>query len=196
MIDYFLFDLDGTITMEELLPRIASRIGVGDEIQALTLKTIAGEIPFEYSLRHRVEILNAAKTSEIKKIVSGVELNRDILSFIRKNKERCCIVTGNLDVWIEDLIDFIGVKVLCSRAEVKNNKIMSLKKILNKKEAISIFPGKLCAIGEGANDYDMFELANISIAYGGVHEPARQLLEIATHLTYSSDTLCQMISQL
>lgn len=196
MIDYFLFDLDGTITKEELLPKIAREIGVEDKIHDLTLKTIAGEIPFEYSLRHRVDILNVASVSEIKKIVSRVELNADILSFIHKNKERCCVVTGNINVWISELIEIIGVRVLCSTAEVMDDKIISLKKILDKKEAASLFPGKICAIGEGANDYGMFELSDIAIAYGGVHEPARQLLEVATHLTYDSEILCQMISQL
>jgi HAD superfamily phosphoserine phosphatase-like hydrolase len=197
MIDYFLFDLDGTITMEELLPRIATRLGVEEEIHDLTLKTISGSIPFEYSLRHRVEILNKGKVSDIKKIVSSVELNPDILEFIRKNKERCYIVTGNLDVWIESLVDYIGVRTLCSKAEIKNDKIISLTRVLDKKQATAaMFRGKTCAVGEGANDYGMFELANFSVAYGGVHEPARQLMEVATHLTYSSSTLCKMISQL
>jgi len=196
MVDYFLFDLDGTITMEELLPRIARKIGVWDEIYELTKHTIAGDIPFEVSLRHRVEILSRAKVSEIRKIVAGVELNPDILRFIQKNKHKCYIVTGNLDVWISELVERIDIPVLCSMVSIKDDMITSLRTVLNKREAAQSFQGNFVAIGEGANDYGMFELASESIAYGGVHEPARQLLEIATYLTYRSDTLCNILSQL
>ena len=73
MMDYFLFDLDGTITMEELLPRIATQVGVKEQIQKLTQKTIAGEIPFEYSLKHRLEILNiVAKAIIIRPTIKNI----------------------------------------------------------------------------------------------------------------------------
>ena len=198
MMDYFLFDLDGTITLEELLPRVAREIGVWDEIDELTKQTIAGDIPFEASLRHRVNILNRAKVSRIRKIIAGVELNTDIMTFIQKNRHKCYLVTGNLDGWIGELVEYINIPVLSSTVIVKNDHIISLRSILNKKEIAQSFKskGRICAIGEGANDYGMFELADKSIAYGGVHEPARQLLEKATYLTYNSATLCKILSQL
>ena len=40
------------------------------------------------------------------------------------------------------------------------------KTILNKKETTKLFKGKVCCIGEGANDYGMFEEADIAIAFG------------------------------
>ena len=196
MIDYFLFDLDGTVTTEELLPRIARAIGVQAAIEELTQRTIAGEIPFEHSLRHRVEILNVAPISEVRKIVAGVGLNEHIVSFIRKHSDRCRIITGNIDAWLKDLVENLGVPVYSSSVSVVHDRIFEITHIMDKGEAVKQFSGKLCAIGEGHNDFGMIAAADIGIAYGGVHRPASTLLEVATHVIYDGGTLCRFLSRL
>ena len=50
----FIFDLDGTITQEETLPLIAEHFGVTAEIEALTEKTVRGNIPFVESFIRRI----------------------------------------------------------------------------------------------------------------------------------------------
>ncbi len=196
MIDYFLFDLDGTITTEELLPRIARAIGVEEKIKKLTELTIAGDIPFEYSLQHRVEILSVAPVVDVQRIVAGVSFDQNILSFIRANANRCRVITGNLDVWIADLIPILGIPIFTSTAEVCNGYIKRLVSINDKKKVAQSFSGKICAIGDGANDLGMLEMASIGIAYGGVHAPARQLFDVATHHIIDGGTLCHFLSQL
>jgi phosphoserine phosphatase len=196
VIDYFLFDLDGTVTTEELLPRIARYIGVEDEIRELTQRTIAGDIPFEHSLRHRVEILNVASIPEVRGVVAGVGLDPHIISFIQSHADRCRIITGNIDAWLEDLIPQLGAPVLSSSVRVVHDKIFDFIQIMDKGEAIKQFSGKICAIGEGHNDCGMLAAADLGIAYGGVHGPARTLLEVATHAIYDGETLCRFLSQL
>lgn len=196
MIDYFLFDLDGTVTTEELLPRIAREIGVESEIQELTELTIAGEIPFEYSLRHRVDILNIASTKEIREIVAGVDLNPHIISFLHSNPRRCQIVTGNLNAWLEDLAPLLGVPILSSSVRIEHDRIAEITYVMDKGEAIKLFSGSVCAIGDGFNDIGMLAKANIGIAYGGVHQPAPTLFEVATHAIYDGEKLCQFLYQL
>lgn len=196
MIDHYLFDLDGTVTTEEILPRIARAIGVEDRIAELTRLTIQGSIPFEYSLRQRVDILNVSSVQEVRSIVSGVGLDPLILKFLHENAERCTIVTGNLDVWLEDLVPRLGVRVLSSVVEVANGKIARFSSVMDKGRAARRFAGSICAIGDGANDVEMFTAAKIGVAYGGVHEPARPLLEVATHAVYDGATLCRFLPQL
>ena len=41
----YCFDLDGTLTRQELLPLIASSVGLEDEISVLTQATIDGLLP-------------------------------------------------------------------------------------------------------------------------------------------------------
>jgi phosphoserine phosphatase len=196
MIDYFFFDLDGTVTTEEILPKIARHFELSHKIEELTKLTIAGEIPFEHSLRHRVEILSVVPISEVRKIVARVGLNPKILSFIHANADRCRIFTGNLDVWLEDLIPKLGVPVRCSSVCVAQDRILNIRKIVDKKIEIEKFSGVLCAIGDGHNDVGMLMAADVSIAYGGVHRPARTVLEVATHAIYDGEVLCRFLSRL
>jgi phosphoserine phosphatase len=196
MIDYFFFDLDGTVTTEEILPKIARHFELAHKIEELTKLTIAGKIPFEHSLRHRVEILSVAPISEVRKIVASVGLNSNILSFIRANADHCRIVTGNLDAWLEDLIPQLGVPVYCSSVCIAQDRIVKIRKIIDKKMEIENFSGVLCAIGDGHNDVGMLMAADVSIAYGGVHRPARTVLEVATHAIYDGEILCRFLSRL
>ena len=45
----FLFDMDSTITKEEVLPTIAQKINRNAEMRNLTEATMRGEIPFRTS---------------------------------------------------------------------------------------------------------------------------------------------------
>jgi HAD superfamily phosphoserine phosphatase-like hydrolase len=194
-INKFLLDLDGTITREELLPRIAHAAGVAGEIADLTRKTIAGEIPFASSFRRRVQILSDVPVSMVRKVAADVPLDPHIMAFIAANRDRCVIVTGNLDIWISDLVERIGLPTLSSRATAVDDRIVELNHILDKEEACAAFDAPFCAIGDGNNDRGMLSRATIGVAFGGVHQPARSLYEVATHAVFEAKTLCALLSQ-
>lgn len=196
MIDHFLFDLDGTITTQELLPIIARECGVEKEMEQLTNKTISGEIPFEYSLRHRVEILKTIPVSTVQDIVLDVKIDPDVNYFLEENSEKCTIVTGNVDVWLEKLKNKLNIPMISSQASVRDDRIIDLYHVLDKSLVPQTFRGKTCAIGDGNNDFGMLSNACIGIAYGAVHPPARSLLEVADFAIYNGKTLCRLLSQL
>lgn len=191
----FLFDLDGTLTCEELLPRIARAAGVAEEIDELTRLTIAGDVPFESSFRRRVQILGKVPVSMVRDIAASVPLNPVIMDFVAAHRERCTIVTGNLDVWIADLVERIGLPAVTSRASVVDDRIASLDHILDKGEACDRFQAPFCAIGDGNNDRGMLARAAVGVAFGGVHPPASSLYEVATHAVFDARTLCKLLSQ-
>lgn len=193
----FLFDLDGTVTREELLPRIAGSFGVLSEIESLTRRTIAGDVPFEASLRERVSILGKFPVSSVQDAVAGVELEKSILSFMEDNPGRCAIVTGNLDAWLVKLERMIPAPVHCSKVTVERDRVSGFIDIMDKRRVRALYPSRrLCAIGDGHNDLGMFEVSDYSVAFGGVHPPARSLLDAASHVTNNAETLCRFLSQL
>ena len=53
----FLFDLDATVTKEEILPALSEQVGLTREISELTERTMRGELPFKSSFLARVEML-------------------------------------------------------------------------------------------------------------------------------------------
>ncbi len=194
----FLFDLDATITKVEILPEIAARIGKEDSMREITERTMAGEIPFERSFLDRVEILKTIPVSTVKQIVSEVPLNEELAQFIRDNRERCYVITGNLDVWIEGLMERLGLTghYFCSKASVDNDYIVNVDEVIDKGLVINDFTAPFVAVGDGNNDADMISAAEIGIGFGGVRNIAPAVLRSATHATYSEDKLCQFLKQL
>lgn len=195
----FLFDLDATITKAEILPEIAVKINKEQEMRNLTERTMAGEIPFDHSFLERVELLSEIPVSTVKEIIDKVPLNEKLVDFIRENHERCYIVTGNLDVWIEDLMKKLGMEghYFCSRAAVKDDRIVGVDHVVDKGEVIASFAGQpFVAVGDGNNDAQMIAAAEVGIGFGGVREIAPAVLKCATHATYSEDRLCQFLRQL
>jgi phosphoserine phosphatase len=195
VVDHFLFDLDGTITRQEILPEIARVIGLEAEIDELTRRTMAGELPFESSLRRRVDILSRVPVSLVREIVGAVDIDPDIEAFLADNRDRCTIVTGNLDVWIADLVARLGVPCRSSMARIASDRVVELTSVLDKVDVVEEFPGVICCIGDGYNDLGLMAAADLGIAYGGVHAPAPGLLEVATHAVYDPVRLCEILSE-
>ena len=100
----YLFDLDSTVTKQEILPTISKKIGKEREMRELTEKTMMGDLPFEDSLRMRVGILSEIPVSEVATEVEKIKVNPSIIRFLKEEKDSCYIVTNNLDVWIEKFL--------------------------------------------------------------------------------------------
>ena len=62
----FAFDLDGTVTCEELLPLISKEVDLEEEIKFLTDLTINSFILFEMSFKLRYALLKNIKFSKVK----------------------------------------------------------------------------------------------------------------------------------
>ena len=107
----FCFDLDGTVTKQEILPLISKEVELHEEISLLTQLTLDGLIPFQNSFKLRVKLLSTIAISTVAKVVDKVILDQYILDFIHHNKDNCYIVTGNLDVWVKELIE---TKIKCN----------------------------------------------------------------------------------
>jgi HAD superfamily phosphoserine phosphatase-like hydrolase len=195
-VERFLFDLDGTITRQEILPEIARAVGMQDEIAALTRRTMAGELPFESSLRRRVEILSQVPVSEVRRIVAGVEIDPHIADFLAAHRGRCTIVTGNLDVWIADLVATLGVDCRSSTALVLGDRLIGLTSVLDKVVVAGEYDGAICVVGDGYNDLGLMAAADYGVAYGGVHAPAPGLYDVASHAIFDPERLCELLSAL
>ena len=185
----YAFDLDGTVTREETLPLIAEALGLAEEMRLLTKLTLDGTILFDQSFRLRFHVLNGIPLERIQEIMRRVSLDPAIEHFIQTHASQCAIVTGNLNYWIQPLEEHLKCRFYSSTGKI----------ILRKSEAIRDlrkYAERIVVVGDSFNDIPMFEEADVSIAYGGVHSPVRDAIENADYVVYKGETLCKLLKML
>lgn len=198
MPDYkFVFDLDSTITKEEILPKISIEVGKQEEMRALTEATMLGEIPFEESFTRRVKILSTLPISKVQDIVYNIKLNEELAEFIIQNKDKCYVVTGNLDCWICKLMEKLEMTdhCYCSNASTSDDTLLGINKIINKKETVESLGKDIIVVGDGNNDAEMISVAKIGIGFGAVREIAPAVLRCCTHAIYDEHTLVEFLKK-
>lgn len=201
----FVFDLDGTITKEETLPKIAQHFNVQAEIDKLTQETIVGNIPFIESFIRRVNILGKLPVDEIANLLEQVEIYENLNSFIGEYGSQCVIATQNLHCWIHKLVAKVGgvkkqeILTFSSNGVLRDNKIFKLTSILKKEMVVKQFQAQgdeVIFIGDGNNDVEAMRIANVSIASGLTHKPCAGVLSVTDYAVFSEEALCRLVYQL
>jgi len=192
----FIFDLDGTITKKDMLPEIAKQNGREDKIIASIKKTAEGNLPFCEGFSERIQLLKDVPISRCHEIIHNVPLHEGIVSFIRENRDRCVVLTGNLDVWVAPLLNSLGAEWYSSKASLMNGEVNALAFIMDKGSHVRDIAYPYVAVGNGNNDIEMLRKADVGIAFGNVRNPSSAILSVATHLIYEEKTLCKMLKQL
>ncbi|MBO5344491.1 MAG: HAD-IB family phosphatase [Clostridia bacterium] len=192
----FLFDLDSTVTREEILPKISIKVNKQDEMRKLTEMTMNGEMPFRESFLNRVKLLSEIPVDYVQNEVANIKLNEKLVEFLKQNRENCYIVTGNLDVWICKLMEKIGMEnnYFCSKAIEKDNRLVDVVSVVDKKEVVSQFQN-IIAVGDGNNDAEMISMAEVGIGFGGVRNIAPAVLEVCTHAIYDEEALVAFLNR-
>lgn len=199
MTDYiFLFDLDSTITKQEILPTISEKIGKQKEMRELTEATMRGEMPFKTSFLNRVNILSSINVSEVNELVAEIPLNIEITRFIQNYRDRCYIVTGNLDVWISGLMKKLGIEahVYCSKADVINDRISKVISVIDKELMAKQFVQPMVVVGDGDNDSGLAQHAKVAIGFGGVRSIAPSLFRNIDYAFYDDKRCADFLKKL
>jgi HAD superfamily phosphoserine phosphatase-like hydrolase len=194
----YLFDLDGTVTRDELLPLIAKGVGLWEEMTILTRLTLEGSIDFQQSFRLRVALLSPLPLKSVHQALARVRVDANIANFLRAHRHDCYVVTGNLNLWVKPLLDRLGVACFASTgARVKNRTV--LQSVLNKGDAarqLRTRYRRIIAVGDSFNDIPMFENSDIGVAYAGTHNPVPTLIRTARFVIRSSESLCRLLTTL
>ena len=178
-----LFDVDSTLIKQEVIDLLAEKSGHGREVQQITARAMKGEIDFSQALSKRVSLLEGLPESVFDEVLSQISFAEgfdELFSYLRKNGFLVGAVSGGFHNVLDKLftqlqLDFLKANVL----EVVDGRLtgkitsapvdrMAKARALREFAALhNIELESTVAVGDGANDLDMIEIAGLGVSYMG-----------------------------
>ena len=178
-----LFDVDSTLIKQEVIDLLADKSGHGTEVQQITARAMKGEIDFAQALSARVSLLEGLPESVFDEVISQISFAEgfdELFSYLRKNGFLVGAVSGGFHNVLDKLfaqlqLDFLEANVL----EVVDGRLtgkitsapidrMAKARALREFAALhNIELENTVAVGDGANDIDMIEIAGLGVSYMG-----------------------------
>jgi phosphoserine phosphatase len=174
-------DVDSTLIRDEAIDVLAERHGVGDEVQAVTERAMAGELDFAESLRARVALLAGLPLAEVEAVRDALRLTPGARTFVRTLRRlgfHVGIVSGSFTVLTDRFLPELGLEFAAANLlEIvdgvvtgqvlgpivdRAGKAAALRRFA---EQFGVPMSQTVAVGDGANDIDMLEAAGLGIAF-------------------------------
>lgn len=175
------FDMDSTLIQSEVIDELAYRFGVGPEVEKITRSAMQGELDFKQSLQKRVALLKGLDADVLDQVACNLSLTPGAQRLIQNLKTlgyKIAILSGGFTYFGRYLQKMLQIDYLfANELEVENHRLTGrlsaeivdgekkaqLLKYLAQKENISL--EQVIAVGDGANDLPMLNLAGLGIAF-------------------------------
>jgi phosphoserine phosphatase len=187
------FDMDSTLIRTEVIDELALRAGVGSEVQAITEAAMRGELDFQASFRKRVALLKGLPEAALQDVIDAVPLMdgaERLVGTLRRLGYRTAILSGGFTFVGRVLQQRLGIDYLHANeldiqdgivtGQVREPIVDGAMKAhylteIARREGLDM--EQVIAVGDGANDLPMLELAGLGIAFRAkpvVRQSARQ----------------------
>jgi phosphoserine phosphatase len=175
-------DMDSTMITVECIDELADYAGLKAEVAAVTERAMLGELDFGEALRARVALLEGLDEAAIDRcreervrITPGA---RELVRTMREKGAYCLLVSGGFTAFAEPVSREIGFDaVLANRLDVGGGKLAGTVSepivdagakrlaLLDSAARHDLELADTLAVGDGANDIAMIEVAGLGIAY-------------------------------
>lgn len=177
----FAFDMDSTLIAGEVIDELARLAGVGDRVVRITEAAMRGEINFDESFTRRVALLKGLPAEQVHSLLTTIPLSEGAERLIRTLKllgYKTAILSGGFTFFARSLqqrlgIDYVHANELEIEGGVVTGRVVppiingqrkaALLAEIAAREGISL--EQAVAVGDGANDIPMLNLAGMGIAY-------------------------------
>ncbi len=175
------FDMDSTLIKTEVIDELADRAGVGEQVRAITEKAMRGEIDFSESFIQRIALLKGLDESVMREVAENLPIMdgaKRLMSILKKCGFKIAILSGGFSYFGNQLKKHFDVDyVYANELEIVDGKLTGrhlgdivdgkrkaeLLKLIAQVEKIDL--EQVIAVGDGANDLPMLNLAGLGIAF-------------------------------
>ena len=175
------FDMDSTLIKTEVIDELADRAGVGEQVRAITEAAMRGEIDFSESFEQRIALLKGLDESVLREVAENLPIMdgaKRLMSILKKCGFKIAILSGGFSYFGNQLKKLFDVDyVYANELEIVDGKLTGrhlgdivdgkrkaeLLKLIAQVEKIDL--EQVIAVGDGANDLPMLNLAGLGIAF-------------------------------
>jgi phosphoserine phosphatase len=175
------FDMDSTLIQTECIDELARAAGVGTQVSAITEAAMNGELNFREALTRRLALLEGLPESALAEVAARLPLSEGaerLVSTLRSVGYKTAILSGGFTYFGKALQQRLGIDhVHCNELEIVDGKLTgrivgemvdgprkaALLKELAAREGIQL--QQVVAVGDGANDLPMLDVAGLGIAF-------------------------------
>ncbi|WP_118775419.1 phosphoserine phosphatase [Haemophilus haemolyticus] len=174
-------DMDSTAIQIECIDEIAKLAGVGELVSAITESAMRGELDFEQSLRRRVGTLKGAPESILQQVRGHLPLMPGLVETIQTLQKygwKTAIASGGFTYFADYLKTLLQLDFAASNQfDIEDGKLTGLvkgnvvdaqykaKTLQHLLEKYGIDSQYSIAIGDGANDLAMMNVAGLGVAF-------------------------------
>ncbi|MBB4002250.1 phosphoserine phosphatase SerB [Aurantimonas endophytica] len=178
---FLIADMDSTMIDQECIDELAAEIGIKDRVAAITARAMNGEIAFEPALRERVALLAGLPESIIGQVIAEritlASGGGALVATMRASGAHTALVSGGFTVFTGPIAERLGFhenranRLLAADGRLTGEVAEPILGAAAKVEALRDIAGRLgigtehvLAVGDGANDLPMLELAGSGVA--------------------------------
>ncbi len=177
----FAFDMDSTLIQGEVIDELARMAGVGEQVARITEQAMRGELNFDESFMRRVALLRGLSSERVVTLLHSIPLAEGAERLIRTLRllgYKTAILSGGFTFFARDLQQRLGIDyVHANELEMVDGvvtgrvtpPIVNGARKAEKLAEIALAEGfsleQCVAVGDGANDIPMLNLAGMGIAY-------------------------------
>jgi phosphoserine phosphatase len=176
------FDFDGTLSDSEMTVLLGEEAGVADEIDDITERAMNDELSYAESLYARAELLDGLPEAKVEAAFDRVQLRpgaADVIAALQEDGHHVAILTGGFDRGVAKALETEGVSVdtiVANRLPMRNGKLTGDAEgpliegtkddaLADLADEVGVEMADTVAIGDGANDLPMLEVAGLAIGY-------------------------------
>ncbi|MCK0139683.1 phosphoserine phosphatase SerB [Aliiroseovarius sp. F47248L] len=176
-----LADMDSTMIQQECIDELADEAGVGDRVKDITARAMNGELDFEGALIERVGLLKDLPDAVIAKVldtrITLMPGGRELLGTMKASGAYAALVSGGFTAFTDHVADRLGFdenranKLLIEDGKLtgkvafpilgRDAKVAALEEISAR---LGLLHEEVMAVGDGANDLGMLDLAGAGVA--------------------------------